>query len=406
MNLLVFGGGAAGFFAALSAKSSNPSANVIILEKTAKLLSKVRISGGGRCNVTHACFQARDLVSFYPRGHRELLGPFHVFQPRDTIQWFSERGVELKVESDGRMFPVTDSSSTIIDCLSREAEKLGVEIRTQQKIEKLVKDEDGFQCILKDGETLKADAVILATGSNKAGHEFAQELGHSINTPVPSLFTFNIPSFPLVDLAGASVQKVRVYLEGTKLKEEGPVLITHWGFSGPAVLKLSAWGARELHSRDYKISVRFDWLADYSIEDIYQILEDEKQNNPSKLLSSIRLFPIPKKLWKRFLERSDLNPDLRISTLGKKGMRKLCSTLKEDRYKMSGKTTHKEEFVTCGGVKLSEINFKKMESQKCPGLYFAGELMDIDGVTGGFNFQNAWTSGWIAGRSAVTSNGT
>lgn len=351
---MVIGGGAAGFFSAITAKKQHPENKIILLEKTAQLLAKVRISGGGRCNVTHSCFDPKELVKNYPRGNKALLGPFTRFQPRDTIAWFGERGVELKTEKDGRMFPTTDSSETIINCLVKEAKDLGVEIRLCQRVKSI---EKGFMIHLDEG-SLPCDALILATGSSHQGFDFARQLGHTIIEPVPSLFTFNIPNFPLVELSGTSVQKGSVKIVGFPLEQMGPVLITHWGLSGPAVLKLSAWAARFLHERDYKAEVIIDWLPDYEEKDL-------KKKPPE----------MTKRLW---------------SALDGK---------KISRFQMEGKTTYKEEFVTAGGIDLDEMNFRTMESRLCKGLYFVGEILDIDGVTGGFNFQNAWTTGYLAGQA-------
>jgi predicted Rossmann fold flavoprotein len=321
-EIAIIGGGAAGFFAALAAKEHNPEAKVAIYEKGSQLLSKVRISGGGRCNVTHACFEPKELVKNYPRGSKELLGPFHHFGPRETVEWFEGRGVKLKTEADGRMFPVTDSSQTIIDCLMNEAERLGVEIHLKARIESL----DQFE------------RVVLATGGSRQGHQLAVDAGHTIQEPVPSLFTFNIGGFDLADLAGVSVPEATVRLS-KELVATGPLLITHWGFSGPAVLRLSAWGARFLHERGYSAELQVEW---------------------------------PEQLPRRLRGRQ------------------------KETYQIEGKTTHKAEFVTCGGVTLSEVDFRTMESKKRPGLHFAGEVLDIDGITGGFNFQNAWTTGYLA----------
>jgi predicted Rossmann fold flavoprotein len=388
VKIIVVGGGAAGFFSALSAKQHNPAAEVLLMEKSAKLLSKVRVSGGGRCNVTHSCFDPRKLVRNYPRGHRELLGPFHIFQPEDTVAWFRERGVELKTEGDGRMFPITDSSSTIIDCFVAEAEKLGVEIRIRQKIDSIIKNDEGF---LIAGE--RADAMILATGNSPQGHEAVQKLGHTVQKPVPSLFTFNVPSSPLLDLSGLSVAEATLSIAGSSFSQTGPLLLTHWGFSGPAALKLSAWAARDLAEKKYEVTLQIDWLPQFSAE---QIAEQLQKEAPAGTLGSLRCFGLPKKLWRSLVEE----PDLRLAELGKARKRKLIDRLKKDPYEVRGKTTNKEEFVTCGGVTLSEVNFKRMESRICPGLHLAGEILDIDGVTGGFNFQNAWTTGWIAGKAA------
>lgn len=376
------GGGAAGFFAAITAKETYPHASVILHERSAKVLSKVRISGGGRCNVTHACFDPEQLIKNYPRGSKELLGPFHRFQPADTIQWFLDRGVELKTEEDGRIFPITNSSQTIIDCLLAEANRAGVEIRLRSQFDL---SESGY------------DRLILATGSAKEGWEIAEKFGHTIQSPVPSLFTFNIADFLLEQLAGISLDCVRLNLEGTKLFQEGPMLITHWGFSGPAALKLSAFGARDLAEKNYEAGLLIDWLPKFSVDELISLLTLE---NPTKRLGNIRSIPLPKRLW-NFLcgDENQL-----LSGMSKKSIRKLCEKLKSDRYQVKGKTTNKEEFVTCGGVTLSEVNFKTMESKLRSGLYFCGEILDIDGVTGGFNFQNAWTTGWIAGSAESSSS--
>lgn len=374
MKIVVVGGGASGFFAAIAAKTTHPNATVEIYEKSNKVLSKVRISGGGRCNVTHACFDPKELVKNYPRGSKELLGPFHRFQPKDTIQWFLERGVELKTEADGRMFPITDSSETIIDCLLNEVKKLGIEIKLKSPF---------------DLESCGADRIILATGSSKEGWEMARKLGHSIQEPVPSLFTFNIPKFSLEPLSGVSVNPVQISLQGTKFYQQGALLITHWGFSGPAALKLSAFASRYLHEANYEVNLIIDWLPQYSIEDIMDLFNKEL---PIKKLKNIKTVPVPARLWAHFCDKETI-----LGSLSKIALRKFCESLKSDHYQVKGKTTNKDEFVTCGGVTRSEINFKTMESKIYPGLYFCGEILDIDGVTGGFNFQNAWTTGWIAG---------
>lgn len=382
MKIVVVGGGAAGFFAAIAAKTSYPQASVILHERSAHVLSKVRISGGGRCNVTHSCFDPKELVKNYPRGSKELLGAFHTFQPADTIQWFLDRGVELKTEDDGRIFPTTDSSQTIIDCLIREAHRVGVEIKLRSKFS------------LKEYE---GNRLILATGSAKEGWEMAQELGHTIQTPIPSLFTFNIFDFPLTCCAGVSLNRVKLHLDETKLFQEGALLITHWGFSGPATLKLSAFGARTLAEKNYEATLLIDWLPQFSVEELIQRLSQE---NRTKRIKNSRAIPLPKRLWN--ILSGEENPLL--SHISKQQLRTLCEKLKSDHYQIKGKTTNKEEFVTCGGVTLSEINFKTMESKLHPGLFFCGEILDIDGITGGFNFQNAWTTGWIAGTNSVLSH--
>ena len=359
--ITVIGGGAAGIFAALAAKKAAPDRSVTVLEKTSVLLSKVKISGGGRCNVTHACFDPKKLIENYPRGGQELLGPFHRFQPQDTVEWFEERGVKLKTEPDGRIFPTTNNSTTIINCLLDEAKKLGVEILLRQRI-----------------ETPPAGTVILATGSSPDGYKLAESLGHTLQPPVPSLFTFNVPTSSLKDLSGIAVP-VQVSLLGTTLTQTGPLLITHFGFSGPAILKLSAWGARFLHDKNYRFEIEIDWLPHIKADPFSA--KDQ----------------LPKKLWREFVK--DFQKP--FPQLSKSELQKLEDRLHRDRYQVDGKTIHKEEFVTCGGVTLKEVDFKTMESKLHPGLYFAGEILNIDGITGGFNFQNAWTTGYIAGTSSV-----
>lgn len=396
-TIIIAGGGAAGFFAALAAKEANPDIRVLLLEKTGSLLSKVKVSGGGRCNVTHACFDPKVLVQNYPRGSRELIGPFTRFQPRDTIQWFESRGVHLKVEPDGRMFPVTDNSGTIIDCLLKEARKLNIEIQTKQRIEHIQKKDAGFQVSLASGEILDCQHILLAAGSSPQGHELAKTLGHTVQEPVPSLFTFNVPSSPLKDLAGISVEKATLHLEGTRLEQTGPLLITHWGFSGPAALKLSAWAARILHGLNYQAKLNIDWLPDAAKETIMEVLHKLRKEFPGHHLQNKNPFGLPKNLWKRLIELAGIDESKRLSEIGNEAFAHLCNRLKSDQYQVDGKTTYKEEFVTCGGVTLSEIDFKTMESRLCKGLFFAGEILDIDAVTGGFNFQNAWTTGWLAG---------
>ncbi len=390
-DLIVIGGGAAGFFAAISAKAANPNARVALLEKSAVLLAKVRVSGGGRCNVTHSCFDPTLLIQNYPRGGRELRGPFHVFQPRDTIQWFESRGVTLKAEADGRIFPVTDSSETIINCLLDEAKKLGLEILLRQRIEKIEKIEGGFE--VGPYQTRK---LILATGSGADGHAWAAHLGHTIQKPVPSLFTFNVPTSPLKELSGISVEMAELKIVGTSLVQKGPLLITHFGFSGPAALKLSAWGARVLHEKQYRVELAINWLPELNLNQVLETLTGLKKSVPQKTLLSENPFKFPKNLWKTLL-----GDERRLSDISLKDLQALGQKLHGDIYQVEGKTTHKEEFVTCGGVTLKEVHFKTMESKICPGLYFAGEILDIDGVTGGFNFQNAWTTGYIAGTSSI-----
>jgi predicted Rossmann fold flavoprotein len=390
-DVIVIGGGAAGIFAALSAKAIAPTAKVALLEKSAVLLAKVRISGGGRCNVTHLCFDPAKLIQNYPRGSRELMGSFHKFQPQDTIQWFASRGAVLKAEMDGRIFPISDSSETIIHVLLSEASKLGLEIFTRQRVEKIEKIDRGFQV----GPHV-ARKLILATGNAMDGHLWASCLGHSIQKPVPSLFTFNIPTSPLKGLSGISCHSVELSILDASIIQKGPLLITHFGFSGPAALKLSAWGARALYEHKYEVPLVVNWLPDITVSQIFETLSQLKKIMPHKTLLAENPFKLPRKLWKALL-----NDESRLNDISQKDLKILAQKLHADIYQVSGKTTHKEEFVTCGGVTLKEVQFKTMESKICPGLYFAGEILDIDGVTGGFNFQAAWTTGFIAGSSAV-----
>ncbi len=397
LKVIIIGGGAAGFFAAICAKAGNPTLDVTILEKSAQLLSKVRISGGGRCNVTHNCFDPKELVKNYPRGAKELLGPFHVFQPRDMVDWFAKRGVELKKEADGRMFPITDSSSTIIDCLMKEAEDLGVRIERQAKIESIICADDGFTLNTKDGH-IKAQRVVLATGSSKGGYEFVRSFGHKVKELVPSLFTFNIPDFVFTELSGISMPNATVSIHKGKFSQKGPLLITHFGFSGPAALKLSAFCARELFKANYEIALKVNWVS-LKEQEVAEKLLQEKKRNPTIAIGNISLYGMPKSLLRGFLMRLGIKYVAKLSSCTQKDLNRLANLLTSDIFNVSGKTTNKSEFVTCGGIDLKEVNFKTMESKIIEGLFFAGEILDIDGITGGFNFQNAWTTGFIAGSS-------
>jgi predicted Rossmann fold flavoprotein len=402
-NVIVVGGGAAGFFAAIACAEANPHARVTILEAGKKPLAKVRISGGGRCNVTHHCFDSALFVQNYPRGGKALRGAFTRFQAKDTVEWFASRGVKLKVEADGRMFPVTDSSQTVIDCLRNAAKNAGVALRTGVKVEKLEKAENnGFTLRLKTAETLTANCVLLATGSNPSGYRWASSLGHKLISPVPSLFTFDITDPRLQDLAGISVETVSLRLLETgkqKLEQTGPLLITHWGISGPAVLKLSAWGARVLRDRYYRMPLQINWLPEHNSESLRQYLLEVKTQQPKRKIATNCPFNLPKRFWQKIVDYVGIHVDKPWAELANKELSKLIQELTQGQYQIQGKGVFKEEFVTCGGVNLKEINFKTMESRCCPGLYFAGEILDIDGVTGGFNFQSAWTTGWIAGQA-------
>ena len=398
-DIVIIGGGAAGFFSAISCKMHHPRAKVTIYEKTDKLLAKVKISGGGRCNVTHACFANSQLVKFYPRGEKQLKKAFAQFTTTDTVKWFESRSVRLKTEADGRMFPVTDSSQTIINCLLREIDKLGISIHLHQSVIGIEKENDKFKLSFRD-KTISADKVIIASGGSPKpeGFDWLKELGHTIESPVPSLFTFNMPNEPVKTLMGVSVDNVSVRIPGTKLKTEGPLLITHWGMSGPDILKLSAWGPRILKDFNYRFTIQINWLGLMNEDKAREILTEENRIHPRKKISNANPFQLPNRLYIFLLSKIGINPEMTLEELGKKNQNRLLNTLLNDEYKVEGKTTFKEEFVTCGGISLQDVLMDTMESKKCPGLYFAGEVLDIDGVTGGFNFQAAWTTGFIAGK--------
>lgn len=383
-NIVVIGGGAAGIFSAI--RAAELGHRVTVLEKNRKLLTKVAVSGGGRCNVTHACFDPALLIKAYPRGSKQLLGPFHRFQPQDTVKWFESRGVDLKIEADGRMFPTTDNSETIIDCLLTEAKKLKVEILIGWDV---VSIEKGFVITSKSGEVLHADKIIIASGSSSKIHSIIEDLGHKIVAHVPSLFTFNLHK-PWHELAGVSVSCVETQIEGIRYKQQGPMVITHWGFSGPAILKLSAWAARELYDQSYLGTLVIDWVPN---EDVDKVFEACRSGQGAKQIQSFCPFEIPKSIWKKMIEGFEGSLWAQLS---KKQLMELKQRLKDSRFSFDGKSTNKEEFVTAGGVCLDEVNFKNMESKICPGIHFAGETLDIDGITGGYNFQSAWTTGWIA----------
>ncbi len=367
-------------------------------------MAKVRISGGGRCNVTHACFDPAELVTHYPRGAQALRGPFSRFQPRDTVAWFESRGVPLKTEADGRIFPVSDRSESIIECLQSEAARTGVQLRINAVINKIETLPDPkphrFKLFLNDGEELSADRLILATGSSPQGWAWSRAFGHSLIPPVPSLFTFTVQDPRLEGLAGLSTPNAKISIEGTKLRQSGPVLITHWGLSGPAVLKLSAWGAREFHARDYHVSLHVNWVGE-TTEHITKRLIDKRAKHARNLALADNLQELSRRLWARLALAAGIPELARWGEVGNASLRALAGQITGGVYLMTGKSAFKEEFVTCGGVPTDEVDFRTMESKRCPGLYFAGEILDVDGVTGGFNFQNAWTTGWIAGRSAA-----
>ena len=405
MHAAVIGGGAAGIFGAIAAAEQNPSAEIVVFEATDHPLDKVRISGGGRCNVTHHCFDPAALVKNYPRGARELRGPFSRFAPPDTIAWFESRGVRLKAEEDGRMFPVTDRSATIIDALLESARTAGVRIRLNARVKELASSggaQPGFEISLHGGSVEHFDRLLLATGSGPQGYRFAEALGHSIVPCVPSLFTFKVRDPRLADLAGVSFEKVDLTLQvGDRppMHQSGPMLITHWGLSGPAVLKLSAWGARELHDSHYRANLAVNFMPERSPDDLHQELDSRRQNHGRRKIAADHLAEIPRRYWERIAGAAGIANDTTWTHLSNTQLAALLSHLTAARFEVSGKGIFKDEFVTCGGVSLREIDFKTMASRVCPGLYVAGELLDIDGITGGFNFQSAWTTGWIAGRN-------
>jgi predicted Rossmann fold flavoprotein len=403
-TLGVVGGGAAGFFAAVNAACLRPDWHVIIFEKSREVLSKVRISGGGRCNVTHHCFDPEILSRAYPRGEKELRWAFEQFQSENTVQWFSERGVELKAETDGRMFPVTDDSSTIINCLKQEAKKYDVEIRLKTRVDAIQKSNNQYKVTIRGSEKVICDAVVIAAGgSNRVvNYDWLKKLNHSVIEPVPSLFTFNFRDKIFSDLAGISVEKASVSIEGTNFEHTGPMLITHWGLSGPAVLKTSSWAARYLFDQKYRFTIRVNWLHPKNEQQVREILNQLREDNARKMATKQDELPIANRLWKRFLKLADISEKTRWAELSNKDIHHLARELTNASYEIQGKTTYKEEFVTSGGIPLSEINMGTMESKICPNLYFAGEVLNIDGITGGYNFQSAWTTSWIAAQNIRT----
>ncbi len=398
-RIVVIGGGAAGFFGAITA--ATPQTTVTLYEAGPECLAKVRISGGGRCNVTHHCFDPAQLVQNYPRGSKALRGAFSRFQPQDTIAWYQQHGVKLKTEADGRMFPVTNDSATIVDCLMQAALKAGVTIKTRSPVKQVTQTNSGFIVVLKEGD-VRCDRILLATGSSPQGHRIAKSLGHTIEPLVPSLFTFTIKDAALRQRSGLSMDPVEVKLKlpGQKkpLVQTGPVLITHWGLSGPAVLKLSAWGARALHEQGYQGTLVLNWLPQLSQDEVRIRLQQAREEGGRRAIANHNPTPVPKRLWTYFVQRAQIDPQVQWTILSNKAINKLTQELCQGEYSLQGKGVFKDEFVTCGGVRLKEINFKTMESRLCEGLFFAGEILDIDGITGGFNFQSAWTTGWLAGQ--------
>lgn len=392
-DIIIIGGGAAGFFTAINIVEMNPKLKVAILERGKNVLEKVRISGGGRCNVTHACFVPNDLVKFYPRGEKELKGQFHQFCSGDTIEWFEKHGVELKIEEDGRMFPVSNSSQTIIDCFLKAAQKLKIDVLTGHSVQELYQGENYWK-ISTNQEAFSCQKVVMATGSNPKMWELLQNLGHSIIEPVPSLFTFNIKDVRIKDLMGLStVASVKV--KKSKLQASGPLLITHWGMSGPGILRLSAWGARELADKKYQFSIQVNWLNETDFEEAIDLLKTIKEENSKKLVSKYAHFDLPKRLWENLVKASGITEETKWADVNKKQLNTLAEQLTNAEFQVNGKSTFKEEFVTAGGIDLKEVNFKTMESKVLPNLFFAGEILNVDAITGGFNFQNAWTGGFI-----------
>ena len=402
MEIAIIGGGAAGFFSAITAKENHPSANVVIFEKSRKLLAKVKVSGGGRCNVTNGCDSIKKLAEAYPRGGGPLKKAFRVFNNKHAMQWFESRGVPLVIQDDGCVFPVSQNSQSIIDCLIGEAVRLKINIETGMGVTAIHPVDGKLELsFAKEGEAPEIfDKVIVTTGGSpkRKNLEWLEKLGHKIEEPVPSLFTFNMPTEPVRELMGIVVEKTLVNIQGTKLKSDGPLLITHWGMSGPAILRLSAFGARLLSEKNYEFKIQVNWVNVQRHDAVMADLQNIVESHPQKILSSIRPYSLPDRLWRYLLEKSDLPMDKKWNELGKKGLNKMVGVLTNDIYSVKGKTTFKEEFVTCGGVSLESVDMNTMQSKVCDNLYFAGELLDIDGITGGFNFQAAWTTGFIAGK--------
>lgn len=405
MRIAIIGAGAAGCFAAANIPY-NSAREVVLFEKTGKVLQKVKVSGGGRCNVTHACFDIPELLKRYPRGQRFLRKTLYHFTPQHTIDWFESRGVQLKGEEDGRMFPVTDDSQTIIDCLWQQVMRNKVQVRYNKSVQRIEKKDDVFTISFADNTEYVADRVMIACGGFPKAEQYnwITALGHTVNLPVPSLFTFNIPKHPITELMGISVEEVIVKIQGTKIAERGPILITHWGMSGPVVLRCSAWGARELNEKNYDFKILVNWLADKNENDLQEEIRYIRQEQGKQLVNNKNPFGLPKRLWEYMLQQCSVADTARWGELPAAAQNKLIKTLVTDEYHVSGKTTFKEEFVTSGGITLSEINPQTLESRVVPGLYFGGEIIDVDGITGGFNFQNAWSSGFIAAENMIQSN--
>lgn len=401
-DLIVIGGGAAGFFGAINVVENNPNLRVLILEKTSKLLSKVRVSGGGRCNVTHHCFEATPLSRHYPRGQKELKKLFRLFQAKDVVAWFDQKGVKLKTEDDGRMFPETDQSETIINCFLSEADRLKIDIEKNCEVVKVENNGGVFLVADSNQQKYKSKNILIASGGSpkRSAYQWVERLGHSLINPIPSLFTFNDSTKRFKDLMGVSVEKATVQIAGTKYKESGPVLITHWGLSGPAVIRLSSWAAEYLNKKNYEFTALVNWTSKTE-DEVRDFLNSYRSEHPKQKIITHALYGLPNRLWVRLCLLSEIDDPKIWDEISKKHLNKLIENLVRCEFKIKGKTTFKEEFVTCGGVHLEEINFNTMESKIVPGIYFAGEVLDIDGETGGFNFQSAWTTAWVAAMGIV-----
>ena len=404
MNVFVIGGGAAGFFAAINCAQMHPSSTVTLIEKTNIVLRKVKISGGGRCNVTHASLNNSSLVKNYPRGEKELRNTFSRFTTTDTVNWFESRGVKIKTEEDGRMFPISNNSETIVNCLLQEAEKSGVKIKLGIDIKEIIINKDGtFSLHINGGGEFNCDKLIIATGGNaqESAYDWLKKLGHSIISPIPSLFTFNIPHNSITELMGISVANAKIKIPEIKLESEGPLIITHWGLSGPAILKSSAWGARQLNKMEYNFKIEVKWIDAFSETDLRNNFDENRKRNPKKTILNNSLFNLPKRLWEYLAAKATINSTTRWSELTKHQTNEFVKVLLHDEYMVMGKTTFKEEFVTCGGIDLKEIDFTTMQSKVVKNLFFAGEVINVDGITGGFNFQNAWSTAWVAAKNIV-----
>lgn len=403
-DVLVVGGGAAGFFGALEAAACNPRAKIIILEKTNQLLAKVRISGGGRCNVTHHCFEPTPLSKHYPRGQRELKQLFREFQASDTVRWFEEHGVPLKTEADGRMFPVSNSSQQILDCFLKEAERQGIEIKLMSGVEEVTPHARGFAVRCSSGTVYEARKILVAQGGHARpdAYQWIQKLGHHIVSPIPSLFTFNNPSRQFTELMGVAVPDAIVKISGTKLESRGPVLITHWGLSGPAVIRLSAWAAQHLHDVGYTFQAMVNWTGEQTETSVREVFQSQREGKKKVITNP--LFGLPQRLWEKLCTMAEVSPEFIWPDMPVKVQNRLMEYIIRCPFSFRGKTTFKEEFVTCGGVDLGELNTATLESKLIPGLYFAGEVLNIDGETGGFNFQAAWTTAFVAARDLTGAN--